>query len=710
MTPAGDDIAETRRLLFLAPFAPRLDAGHGGGRAMAGLLSGLAQRNRVGLLYLRGDGEPGIDEALRARLDLVEEFPRFGRNRAVGLRRRLHKQARAAAALFSFRPTWATHSRVPALAARLRELVPTWRPDVVQAEYHVMGQYLEGLHGFPARRVLNQYEPGVGAARELWRSSRGLERLRDRLDLLAWERFERRVASLADAMVVFTNRDRAALAPYADGVPIVTIPLGTELPETALDPAGEAPEILFHGNFHHPPNVDAATRLARSIFSRVRERRPDARLTLVGEAPPEGLEGPGIEVTGFVPDLRPYLNRAAVVAAPLHKGGGMRVKILEALAAGKAVVASPLAVEGIGARDGEEAVLAETDGDFAAAIAGLLEERDRRVALGTRARAWAVENLGWERTVRRYEDLYDSLLLREAGISVAISTLDRPDELARCLDALAAGSLLPAEVVVVDQSRDDRTRAVVEERKGGPFPIVYVRQEARGLGTAQNEAVSRASRSIVAVTDDDCIPDRDWLAAIARAFIADLGFDAVTGRVLPLEPRGERVCPVSSRTRPERRDFRGRTVPWEVGSGNNFALRKSWFERVAGNDERLGPGSPGRGGVDMDLFYRLLRAGARIRYEPESLVFHERQTRAERRARRPMYGHGMGACCALWLRQGDLYALRVLAGWLGLRMRLAASALRRGQREALAEEGLLLAGTARGFLHGLRLRTPGEQP
>ena len=739
MTPAGDDAADPRRLLFLAPFAPRLDAGHGGGRAMAGLLSGLAERNRVALLYLRGDGEPGIDEALRSRLDLVEEFPRFGRNRAVDLSRRLRKQARAAAALFSFRPTWATHCRVPALAARLRELVPTWRPDVVQAEYHVMGQYLEGL---PVRRVLNQYEPGVGAARELWRSSRGFERLRNRLDLAAWERFERRVMSLADAVVVFTDRDREALAPYADGVPIVTIPLGTELPETALDPGGSLSEILFYGNFHHPPNVDAATRLARSILPRIRERRPDARLTLVGEAPPD-LKGPGIEVTGFVPDLQPYLNRAAVVAAPLRKGGGMRVKILEALAAGKAVVASPLAVEGIGVRDGEEAVIAETDRDFAAAIVGLLEERDRRVALGTQARAWALENLGWGRTVAAYESLYESphspnplspapslppspgerglqeeqslnfpstlppLPVRgdgrgrerragEVRVSVAIATLDRPESLARCLDALAAGEVPPEETLVVDQGSDGRTRAVAEDRGA-----VWLPQERRGLAASRNLALSRASCPIVAVTDDDCVPSPGWVAALARAF-SQHSLDGVTGPVLPLGPETPGLFAVSSRTRREPAEFRGRVPPWLVGTGANFAVRREWIERTGGYDERLGAGSAGGAGEDMDLLYRLLSRGARVRYEPEAVVFHERQPIERRLATRSSYGRGIGACCGLWLRGGDLHALTVLGRWLSMRAGLAARALRRRHWDSVKEEGLVLGGTLGGLLYGLR--------
>ena len=118
--------------------------------------------------------------------------------------------------------------------------------------------------------------------------------------------------------------------------------------------------------------------------------------------------------------------------------------------------------------------------------------------------------------------------------------------------------------------------------------------------------------------------------------------------------------------------------------------------------ERLGAGSPGSAGEDMDLLYRLLRAGARIRYEPEALVFHERQPRERRLASRSAYGRGVGACCGLWLRGRDLHAIPVLGGWLRMRAGMAAGAVRRRQWESLREEMLVLGGTARGLIYGLR--------
>jgi GT2 family glycosyltransferase len=144
-------------------------------------------------------------------------------------------------------------------------------------------------------------------------------------------------------------------------------------------------------------------------------------------------------------------------------------------------------------------------------------------------------------------------------------------------------------------------------------------------------------------------------------------------------------------------------MPWDIGSGNNFAVKRDWFNRIGGNDERLGPGSSGRGGVDMDLFYRLVRAGARARYEPEALVYHERTSSAGRIARRVPYGYGMGACCALWLCQQDTNALRVLGRWLAMRLWRLAGGLRRREWMLVYEEMLVLFGTMRGLMYGFRV-------
>jgi len=285
-------------------------------------------------------------------------------------------------------------------------------------------------------------------------------------------------------------------------------------------------------------------------------------------------------------------------------------------------------------------------------------------------------------------------------IAVAISTRDRADALRRCLESVAAGRLRPDEVVVADQSDGPETSRVAEEAKAGGLAIRYVRARPGGLGAAQNDAVAASNSAIVAVLDDDCIADESWLDQIAGAFQADPELALVAGRVLPLGPPKPGTYPVSSRVSTEPREFSGKSVPWHVGSGNNFAVRREAFDRIGGCDERLGPGAPLQGGLDMDLFYRLLRAGGRARYEPGILVLHERATREGRLARRPAYGFGMAAAIAIWLRGGDRYAWTVLGAWLRMRSTLLLRALAKGQGQTVHEEALVLRGTMQGLVRG----------
>jgi glycosyltransferase involved in cell wall biosynthesis len=400
-----------RRLLFLLPHVPGPEAPTGGARSTFQLIAGLSQGHQIAVLCLRSSFDLPTDDALKRACDVVEEIPRD--TRARHNRNSLRRAQGTISAVFN-KPSWVLSTDIPAYRERLRSLAKSWEPDIVHIGYHVMAQYARELQACPAPRVLTQYEPAVTAARDAVRTLRGLSRVRGRLEVAAWSRYERHAMSQVDAIVVFTERDRQALAALAGGAPLVRIPLGVAIPAAPLDPCGApAPTVLFVGNFIHRPNVDAALWLMRSIFPLVSRERPDARLILVGPNPPNqvrALAGQTMTVTGGVASVFPFLNDATVVVAPLRTGGGMRVKVLEALAAGKALVASPLAVAGLDVCDGEQLVLAERDHEFASAIVSLLDNAAARRRLAQSARTWAVRNLSWSRSVAAYETLHEQLL------------------------------------------------------------------------------------------------------------------------------------------------------------------------------------------------------------------------------------------------------------------------------------------------------------
>jgi polysaccharide biosynthesis protein PslH len=398
----------SRRVLLLVPFTPRMDAHHGGSRAIAQIIGALSAGHTVAVVYLRGRDEPAMEEVLQARCDLVREVRHTHPQGAARLVRRL----RVALAPLRGMPTWAAWWAVEAYATCVREIAAEWRPDIVQLEFHLMGQYLPALRECRAPRVLVQHDPGSGS-QDTSRLGRW-QGLLAPLDRRAWRRYEATIMRQVDAVVVFTERDRAALTPLAPDTRIVRIPLGTPLPAEPLDPVGAAtPTLLFVGSFAHGPNLDAALRLADHILPRVRASRPEVTLVLVGSDPPLDLHRRAdshVELAASVPDVTPYLARASLVVVPLRLGGGMRVKVLEAMAAGKAVVASRLAVEGLEVHDGRECWLAETDEEFASRILRLLDDDQERRRLGAEARSWAVEHLSWSRVAAAYDRLYQTLL------------------------------------------------------------------------------------------------------------------------------------------------------------------------------------------------------------------------------------------------------------------------------------------------------------
>lgn len=290
-------------------------------------------------------------------------------------------------------------------------------------------------------------------------------------------------------------------------------------------------------------------------------------------------------------------------------------------------------------------------------------------------------------------------------IAVVVPTMGRGAALERCLRGLRDGSRLPDDVVVIDQSDGSTIDAGVRALGTDWTNLRRIASPSRGVSHARNLGWRATTCSIVAFTDDDCVPDQGWLAALERAFHDDTTLDATTGRVLGLDPETAGYHAVSSRSDTRRRTYAGRSLPWRIGTGGNLAVRREALERVRGFDPRLGPGSPGEAAEDLDLIYRLLVARSRIRYEPRALVYHELQSTDRRRLTRTRYGHGLGAFAGVTLRRGDLFGAVILAAWIAARLRLLAGATLRSRRPHAADraldERLLLRGVADGLAQGL---------
>ena len=412
-TATGSDGAAperpARRILILAPFPPDVDGVHGGTRALAQLIGGLAARHDVALAYLRASDEAPVADALvRCCTHVIE-----GR-RAGSIRSSIFPLGGAAAVtpgLAAGLPLWVAGRRSARFGADVRTLIASWKPDVVQAEFSAMGQYLLDGDRLAARTLVTFHEPGTAAAEERRRTARAFAPFWT-FEARRWRRFERALLRRIDAAVAFTSRDAAFLRLLEPTARVEIVSVGVHVPAPAAEPVGGAPRVMFAGNFVHAPNVDAAHFLIDEIAPLLHRGFPSAEVWIVGAGAPRSLARratPRIHVTGYVPEMADYLERASVVVAPIRRGGGVRVKVLEAMAAGKAVVTTNLGAEGIDAVPGRDFLLADGAASFSDAVAQLLRDPARRGALGRAARARIVASHTGERAAAAYEAVYDRL-------------------------------------------------------------------------------------------------------------------------------------------------------------------------------------------------------------------------------------------------------------------------------------------------------------
>lgn len=286
----------------------------------------------------------------------------------------------------------------PELAARVRQVAARAPVDLLQVEYLQMVPVARGvparyrvvdLHNVESALVRSYAEARRGPVAAVARAEAGLLARRERADLGGF-----------DLVTVVSTRERRRLP---DGLPHVLVcPNGWD-PSPAALPAASEPAVAFVAAMGWAPNVDGARWFAGRVWPRVLARRPEARLLLVGRDPApavRALASGTVEVSGAVPAVAPYLQRALLSVAPLRAGGGTRLKILESLDAARPVVATTVAVDGLEDLVGRGVVVADDEGGFAEAVVGLLEDPDGTRRLGSVGRQVVARCHAWDTTLR----------------------------------------------------------------------------------------------------------------------------------------------------------------------------------------------------------------------------------------------------------------------------------------------------------------------
>lgn len=227
---------------------------------------------------------------------------------------------------------------------------------------------------------------------------------------LRLQQFERRACPEFDLNITCSRLDTERLAAIAPGIRTAEIPNGVDT--EYFQPGGFQEEpltLVFAGNLSWYPNAAAMLFFANRIWPALKRRLPGVRMDVVGGHPPQRLlalaaEDGDFRVHGFVPDVRPYIGRAGVYICPIMDGGGTKLKVLDAFAMGKAMVAHPVACEGIEVLDGYDVILAQEPEEFVSAVASIVGDAQRRQFLSHNARALAVAKYSYERIGRELVD------------------------------------------------------------------------------------------------------------------------------------------------------------------------------------------------------------------------------------------------------------------------------------------------------------------
>ncbi|MBI3972332.1 MAG: glycosyltransferase [Chloroflexi bacterium] len=611
----------------------------------------------------------------------------------------------------------------PEFDARLHRMLADTAYDVVQLEGFEVAGYLLGpaaLRRELYERTVAGSERGADGPKIIFDDHNAeyeLQRSAARIDAGEPRRWLRAVYSAvqarrlrvrealycaaADLTFAVSDDDAAALEAIVPGLGAVVVPNGVDC--AALPAPVPAPALFFAGKLDYRPNVDACEWLVRDILPLVRAHVPNARVVLAGRDPSpavRALAGPNVEVTGALSDAELARRRAEawVYVVPMRMGSGVRFKVLEAMAAGIPLVSTPLGAAGSGAEHGRHALIAADAGTFAAAVVELLQSPDRRVSLAASARKIAETCHDWRHITPRLFAAYDMLQADPRLQVSAIATVLNERETAGALvEALAAQSRPPGEVVVVDGGSTDGTWEVLSEYSGrpqstrsprpGPLPkggettVRALCVPGTTISRGRNRAIAEATHETIAATDAGVTLHPAWLARLVAPLERDPRLEAASGFFVAA-PQTTWELALGATTLPSVEEIDPRRF---LPSSRSIAFRRRAWHVAGGYPEWLD--------YCEDLLFdvALLANDVRPRFVPRAFVrFRPRSSPRAFFWQYYRYARGDGKA-DLWRRR---HAIRYGSYLCGLVLAARALGALGAQRVDPAAAALLLAGSA----------------
>jgi glycosyltransferase involved in cell wall biosynthesis len=363
------------------------------------LLKRLAQRHDVHLLCYGAEDES--TEALRSAGIVPHLVQPLKKMSGVSLYTRLLWN------LFSPYPFSVAKHYTRRFQKEVNDLLQESGWDLLQCEWTPYARFVSGVRDLPVLIAAHNIESHIWE-RRAENSDNFMERAFFRLQCKKMVRFEHRALLAATAVTAVTPEDAQTMRSW--GVRSVSVvPNGVDAKfYECLGQTDCKNSILSLASLDWFPNIDALQYFTREIFSLIRKKVPNAVFKIVGRRPPKFLieelsRTPGIDFVGEVSDVRPHLEQASVIVVPLRIGGGSRLKILEALAANKAVVSTSIGAEGLQLEPGTHLLIADSPSDFAIRVSELLGSSEMRRCLAEEGKKFVLKHYQWDTIATRLE-------------------------------------------------------------------------------------------------------------------------------------------------------------------------------------------------------------------------------------------------------------------------------------------------------------------
>ncbi|MGQ9646094.1 MAG: glycosyltransferase [Thermodesulfobacteriota bacterium] len=412
---------------------------------------------------------------------------------------------------------------------------------------------------------------------------------------------EMAVYQQADRVWVVTPDDKKAIEGFIQGKPIDVIPnVHEKIDDKKI--YGETKDLLFVGNFNHRPNIDAVHFFCKEVFPSILQELKDVTLFVVGNNPPDEIEALASEhivVTGYVPDLTPYLRNARISVNPLRYGAGMKGKIGEALSWGLPVVTTSVGAEGMGLVDGHDALIADAPDGFAAQVVRLYRDEALWNQLSLNGKRTVESQWSPEAIQKRLVSVFKKIDSLGEKVSIVVLTFNELEYTKRCVENIRKHTPEPHEIIFVDNGSKDGTvkwlKKLIQENPN--FKLI---ENKTNLGFAKgcNQGIAASSGEYILLLNNDVLVTEGWLSGMIECLNSapEIGVvgpmtNHISGPQKVPHPDYGPIDRLDRYAEAFREKYRYRRIPATRIVGFCMLFRRKLVEQIGFLDETFGSGN-----------------------------------------------------------------------------------------------------------------------